>query len=113
MAIAFTMQVESAGVAGAGTGMGGPKKQLGCGAQASFWSPQSASELHAPMPSVPRLPFRHRMAGPAPSVQSAGPEPALPESVSATPEEIPVTASTDVEPSGIIDGGWPLVPAPA
>src|SRR5512143_426834 len=76
-------------------GIGGPKKQL-----ASYWHvptppPQCASEVHAPLPSVPGLPFRQCAFGPAPLVQSRGPLPSLPPSLtSSTP--MPFTSSIAV-----------------
>src|SRR5215467_6083665 len=64
--------------------------------------PQSASEVHV----LPGLEFTQCVAGPAPWLQSAGPEPGLPPSVSVVPE-VPVIARTELNPSGR------LIPAPA
>ena len=91
---------------GPGTGTGGPKKQLASRSHAPIGVPPThwLSALHAPVPSVPGAPFRQCRAGPAPRVQSAGPLPGSGPSASASPE-IPVTARTEVPPSGMDDGG--------
>src|SRR5262245_7441951 len=90
------------------TGTGGPKKQRASRshAPATTLPGQLVSAAHAPMPSVPVEPLRQWRPGPAPSVQSAGPEPGSAPSVSATPTiDTPVTASTDLPPSGIAAPG--------
>src|SRR5262245_55165485 len=110
-AIALTMHVDVAGLVGFACGVGGPKKQLASSAQASACAPQSASDVHAPMPSVPVLPLMQCLAGPAPRVQSAGPDPSLPLSVSERPE-MPVTSRTDVAPSARLTGGSAVALAP-
>src|SRR6185369_7450831 len=89
---ALTTQAENALI-----GIGGPKKQLASYWQVPMLPPQWASDVHAPWPSVPGLPFRQCAFGPAPLVQSRGPLPLLPPSLTSS-RPIPFTASIAVLP---------------
>jgi hypothetical protein len=88
-------------------GSGGAKRQLASSAQAPAPPPQLASAVQA-MP-VFVLPMQC-LSGPAPSVQSAGPLPAL--TTRGTVEPDPATPKMEVEPSTTRDGGTEVAPTP-
>src|ERR1051325_7874343 len=77
-------------------GSGGPKKQFASRAQAPAEPPQLESVVHAGI----ELLLTQWVPGPAPSVQSAGPVPALGPNVVG-----PVMARNEVAPSGILAPG--------
>src|ERR1051326_6953548 len=107
-ATAFTMHEDSCGMAVTGSGSGGPKTQFASSAHEPGNPPQSTSAAHAPPVLTAAMQWR---PGPAPLLQSSGPDPALGPRRRFRPST-PTTPRVTSAPSGTRPAGRAVLPPP-